>query len=72
MDDNERASDTAETFGSQSPPAGVSNQNTEEEDAPGVNGEGRHTKDEPESDEPANPGGAGEHSQATGHPQNAG
>ncbi len=71
MDDNERSSDTAETFGSQSPPSGVSNQNTEEESAPGVDGKGRRTKDEDGSDE-GNPGGAGEHSQATGHPENAG
>ncbi len=75
MDDNERSSDTAETFGSQSPPSGVSNQNTEEEGAPGVDGHGRRTKDEGGSEDAAekgNPGGAGESSQATGHPENAG
>jgi hypothetical protein len=71
MDDNERSSDTAETFGSQSPPSGVSNQNSEEESAPHGDGEGRRTKHRDGSDE-GNPGGAGEGSQATGHPQNAG
>ncbi len=74
MDDNERSSDTAETFGSQSPPSGVSNQNTEEESAPGVDGKGRETKDRDDrgGSNEGNPGGAGEDSQATGHPRNAG
>ncbi len=70
-DDNERASDTSETFGSQSPPSGVSDQNSEEEPAPGVDGKGRRGEDHTSSDE-GNPGAAGEGSQATGHPDNAG
>ena len=69
-------------------PPTVSNQNAEEPSAPTGDGSGDGAADEGDADqsagrrsgggdhdrehEPANPDGAGEHSQATGHPQNAG
>ena len=70
-DDNERTSDTTETFGSQSPSRGVSDQNAEAEPAPGAGGKGRERADREASNE-GNPGAAGEGSQATGDPHNAG
>ncbi len=69
--DEERSSDTDETFGSQGPPSASSNQNAEEPQAPEGSGPdrgGQSRTDPPAGDE----GGAGEESQATGQPENAG
>jgi hypothetical protein len=71
--DEQRKSDTAETFGSQDAPGETSNQNAEEPSAPEGGGSSRRRgADSRERDGDANPGGAGEESQATGQPGNAG
>jgi hypothetical protein len=89
--EEERKSDTAETFGSQDAPGTASNQNAEEPSTPeggGSSRRGGESEGDGEGDgdarrrgasagidgeeRPGNPGGAGEHSQATGHPSNAG
>ena len=79
----ERRSDTDETIGDSGPAGSVSNQNTEESPVPEQDEEGspstadRDPKEEESgrsdtSQEAGRPGGAGEHSQASGNPSSAG
>jgi hypothetical protein len=70
-DDEERRSDTKETH-SEGAPGDASNQQGEEPSAPQDDGSAGEPQAGGEGGRPGNPGGAGEHSQATGHPENAG
>jgi hypothetical protein len=68
----ERSSDTQETFGSQEPPGDVSNQNTEEPQAPDSSRGGPAGERDGSRRSSDDPGAAKEGGQSTGHPGNAG
>lgn len=76
--DEDRTSDTEETFSSQGPPSDVSGQNAEESEAPSGGGDsgGGDSQAQRRSSDPqtegGREGGAGEESQATGNPSSAG
>jgi hypothetical protein len=79
----DRRTDTDRTFGESDPAASVSNQNREE-NAPGADGGTEHRREDTgsgeggaqergsDSEQGGRVGGAGEGSQATGQPSNAG